>query len=97
MANFAECIIEKMPGVANPAARSAIMRSCYQKYPAGLLEIERGSGRGMFGFKDQDACIIKKAKDTPFQPAASAIAYACACLYKKPQFEGEMCDYPKVP
>lgn len=97
IANLANCIIEKMPGATNAAIHSAVLRSCFQKYPDGFLGIERGSGRGFFSFKDQDACIIKTAKETPFPPGASAIANACSCLYKKPEFEGEMCAYPRAP
>ena len=91
--DFATCILDKMPGTSNGAAQAAIHRSCIAEYPGGFTAIKRGSGRGIFGFKDQNACVIKKAKDTPWQYAAGAISIACFCLYKVPDFDGDMCSY----
>jgi hypothetical protein len=95
--DFATCILEKMPGTANGATQGAIYGTCRSEYPGGYFNVKRGSGRGIFGFKNQDSCVIKKAKDTPLQTAAGAISFACHCLYKEPTFEGEMCDYPPMP
>lgn len=93
--DFATCILDKMPGTSNGAAQAAIHRSCIAEYPGGYTVIKQGNGRGIFGFKDQNACVIKKAKDTPWQYAAGAISIACFCLYKESVFDGEMCAYKK--
>jgi len=89
--NFAECILDDMPGASNGAASGAVFRSCSQAYPEKYYGVIKGSGKGMFGFKDGNACTIKKGKATTFQPAASAIAVACGCLYDTPQVEGQTC------
>jgi hypothetical protein len=96
-ANFADCILDKAPGTANAAAASAVLRSCSSDYPNQYYEIEKGSGRGLFGFKDQDACIIKKSRDTAQHNAAIIIANACRCLYGEPAYNGEMCGKRPVP
>ena len=94
--NFAECILDRMPGTANQPAAMAVFRSCGSENPGQYEAIEQGSGLGFFGFKDQDACIIKKSKDTTQSNAAFMISRACRCLYQAPIFKGEMCDQPKV-
>ena len=91
--NFATCLLDKMPGSVNGATHAAIYRTCANEFPEKFTSIARGSGRGLFGFKDENACIIKKAKDTTFQYSAGAISIACHCLYKKPDFDGEICAY----
>ena len=51
----------------------------------------RTRGLGAAGERQREACIVKLAKETVFQPAASAIAVACRCLYDDPQFRGQTC------
>lgn len=95
--NYATCILDKMPGTANASTQYAIQRACSMDYPNGYYEISRGDGLGFLSFGDENSCIIKKAKDTPHQTAAGSIAKACGCLYQRPKFDGEKCDYPPVP
>jgi hypothetical protein len=90
--NFAECILSKMPGSANAATSGAVYQTCSQDFPDRYAGVIRGSGKGLFGYKDGNACIIKKGKETSFQPAASSIAVACRCLYDDPQFRGQTCS-----
>lgn len=92
--NFAECILDKMPGSTNGATHAAVFRACTQEHPGNYEAIEKGSGRGLFGFKDQNACTIKKARDTPFPYSAGAISIACGCLYSEPFFKNEFCVNP---
>lgn len=89
--NFATCVLDKMPGVQNAATSMAVMQTCRSEHPSWYSGVEKGSGRGIFGFSDGNACIIKKAASTPFQPAATAIAIACRCLYDKASQDGQMC------
>lgn len=96
-ANYAECILDKMPGSANGATHAAVIRSCTEKNPNVYFDIERGSGRGIFGFSDENSCIIKKAQSTAFQYSAGAIGMACTCLYKESSFKGEMCAVRQIP
>ena len=90
-ANFATCILDKMPGTQNGAVHVAVLQSCGQEHPARYSGVRKGDGRGLFGFSDGNACTLKKAASTPFQPSAGAIAVACRCLYDKPQADGQMC------
>ncbi|WP_127806795.1 hypothetical protein [Hydrogenophaga sp. NH-16] len=89
--NFASCILEKMPGSSNAATNAAVFQSCSAENPSLYRGVKMGSGRGLFGYKDGNACIIKLAASTQFQPAAASIAAACRCLYNKPPFDGATC------
>lgn len=91
-ANYATCILDKMPGTQNGAAHAAVIQTCIQEHPAGYSGVAKGSGRGLFGFKNGNACTIDKAKQTSFQPAATMIAVACRCLYDEPYIEGASCS-----
>lgn len=90
-ANYATCILDKMPGTANWATHTAVLQTCSHEHPARFSGVKKGSGRGLFGFADGNACIIKKAASTSFQPAATAIASSCRCLYDKPVVGGSSC------
>ena len=93
--NFAECILDKMPGVSNTPAVYAVNKTCGDKYPERYMEIKQGSALGWLGFETAEACTIKKSRDTSHQGAAGSIARACRCLYQEPSFEtGVMCAYP---
>lgn len=94
--NYATCILDKIGAVKNPASFGATMRSCASDHPRGYLNIKRGSGLGLFGPKNADACIIKYAEETTYPPASGAISAACSCLYGKESFKDEMCEYPEV-
>lgn len=94
-ANVAECILKNMPEVSNEPARAAVFRQCHTEYPNGMYEIKRGSGLGLFSYKNREECVIDKAKKTPHSGAAMNINAACNCLYIKPSFKGEMCAYKK--
>lgn len=97
-ANFAECILEKMPGSVNDAVTNAAHSTCAADYPARFFDIEQGSGLGIFDHSDANACVLKSAKNTPSNRASYQIAAACRCLYTPALFKGEMCDYrPKPP
>lgn len=97
LADYAECILDKMPKAANEAVTVAVLRTCAREEPGLYYDIERGSGRGIFGFSDPEQCTIKKSRDTTYNRAALLIATACRCLYGEPEFKGEACDYRKVP
>ena len=89
--NIAECILDRMPKVQNGPATYAVFQTCHDKFPYGYAEIEKGSGRGWFGFESGAECAAKKSSDTPSPQAASAIRAACNCLYDRPQYEGQRC------
>jgi hypothetical protein len=89
--NYAECILDKMPGTSNAPAAFAVSKSCTTEYAGQYGTVERGSGLGLFGFKDPEACIIKRSRDTAQPNAAFMIAAACRCLYGKPEFKGQTC------
>lgn len=82
-ANYATCILDKMPGTQNDVAATAIYQVCQSQHPAGMDGVTQGSGRGMFGFKSGPECTAKKAGDTRSNRAAVAIGVACRRLYDK--------------
>lgn len=83
-ANYAECLLEKLPGTANDVAANAIWETCQAKHPGGLQVIEQGSGRGWFSFKSGAECTAKTAGDTRSRMAALGISSACNKLYDPP-------------
>lgn len=95
--NYADCILDKMPGSENDAFTASVISTCSQENPGSFYSIEKGEGRGVFGFSDGNACIQKKSKDTRNQRAAFVIAGSCRCLYDKGSYEGEMCATRPVP
>lgn len=80
-ANFATCLLDKMPGTQNDIAAHATMQVCLSKNPGGIEAVAQGSGRGVFGFDSGAECTAKKAGDTRSQRAAVLIGIACRKLY----------------
>ena len=80
-ANYAACVLDKMPGVANDVAAHSVYQLCLQEHPGGLAAVPQGSGRGFFGYNSGAECTAKKAGDTRSQRAAYIIGAACQKLY----------------
>lgn len=80
-ANYATCILDKMPGTANDVAAGAIHQVCLADHAGGLQAVTQSSGRGLFGFKSGAECTAKKAGDTRSNRAAHTIGSACRKLY----------------
>ena len=83
--NYAECLLEKLPGAANQIVTSATVRICSKKYPAMFYGVEYGAGLSVFGFgySNPDECTADKAKNTQSHSAAALIRSACMRLYTK--------------
>ncbi len=79
--DYATCILDKAPGVANEAAAAAVHQVCLEENPGGLQAVAQGSGRGFFGFKSGAECTAKKASDTRSARAGLLISGACRRLY----------------
>lgn len=83
-ANFATCILDKMPEVQNDTAATLTYRACIEKHPAFFADVAQGSGRGWFSFKDGTDCILKKGAKTASPRAAQIIMMSCRRLYDAP-------------
>lgn len=83
-ADYATCILDRLPGVQNDAAATAAYHLCTSKYPGGLAAVKQGSGRGLFRFDSGAECTLKKAADTRSNRAAYMIGAACRKLYDEP-------------
>lgn len=81
-ANYATCILDKMPGTQNDVAATAVYQVCQAEHPGGIHAVAQGSGRGFFGFKSGAECTAKKAGATPSGRAALMIGVACRRLYE---------------
>lgn len=92
-ANFATCILDKMPGVANDVAANAVYRVCVDKHPG---DVEQGAGRGFFGYANGAECITAKAKDTRSARAAQIIGFACRKLYDESEITHFLRQEPKL-
>ena len=83
-ANFATCILDKAPGVANDTAAQAVYQVCMSEHTGGILAVPQGSGRGFFGFSSGAECTAKKAGETRSNRAAQLVGVACRRLYDEP-------------
>lgn len=81
--NFAECLLDKLPGVQNDATAYAAAQLCTSKYPERYDSIEQGSGRGLFSYESGAECALDKGADTLSSSAAGQIRVACNRLYNK--------------
>ncbi|PZA14964.1 hypothetical protein DNK49_19160 [Azoarcus communis] len=80
--NFAECIIESVPGVRHQQVLHAAIRACHDKYPAGIDSVKWGSGRGFFSkYNSTDECFAAEGRETSMSSAAIQIFQACNRLY----------------
>lgn len=86
-ANFATCILDKAPGVANDTAAHAVHQLCMSEHPGGLQAVPQGSGRGFFGFGSGAECTAKKAGETRSNRAAAMVGVACRKLYDDDAFD----------
>lgn len=85
-ANYATCILDKLPGTQNDVAAQANMQVCLSKYPGGIKSVPQGQGRGLFGFDSGAECTAKKASDTRSNRAAVLMGIACRQLYDEPEW-----------
>ena len=83
-ANYATCLLDKLPGTQNDVAAQANMQVCLDKHPGGIEVIPQGKARGLFGFNSGAECTAKKAGDTRSNRAAVLIGVACRKLYDEP-------------
>lgn len=95
--NYAECLLDNMPGIANAQAHAAAQQLCLRAHPNGFAEIQRGGGRGLFSRQTPEQCTLNKARDTQWPGSASMIRQACQCLYEQPQTPLRMCDGSLAP
>lgn len=79
--NFAECIIDRMPGAQNDAVAGAIARTCLAEHPGGITAVPQGSGRGWFGYESGNECIIKKGEKIVSRMGGNLLTEACNRLY----------------
>lgn len=83
--NYAECLLDKLPGTSSSIATVASINACAKKYPDRLDGVKYGAGLSLFGFgySSPDECAADKAKNTPNNQAAAQIMQACIRLYTK--------------
>lgn len=79
--NYAECVLDVVPGVQNDPAAYAAHQVCLSKFPGGLQAVKQGAGRGFFGYDSGAECTLKKAGGTRSQSGAAMISASCRKLY----------------
>lgn len=80
-ADYASCLLDKLPGTQNDVAAHAAHQLCVAKFPGGLQAVKQGSGRGFFGYDSGAECTFEKSADTPSRRAGMLIGAACKRLY----------------
>lgn len=89
--NYAECLLDNMPGIANEQSHWAGLNMCRSAHPQQFSNIEKGSGQGFFSKQSPEQCTLTKARDTRWQYSANMIRAACDCLYGDATRKGETC------
>ena len=83
-ANYATCLLDKLPGVQNKAATSAAVVMCQTDHPGGMAKVPQGGGRGIFAaYRSGSECTLEKSRDTRFIGAVRLINSACNRLYSE--------------
>lgn len=85
-ANYATCLLEKLPGLENDQAAAAANSICKTEYPGGFEEVPPGNGRGVLGYDSGAECALDKSGQTRSRAAAYMIRSACNRLYDKPNY-----------
>lgn len=86
--NFAECLLENMPGMQSAPVRFAAFNLCKDKYPGGFDSVPQGAGRGFFAKYDSGGeCTLAEGRDTRDHYASNMIAVSCRKLYDEPKFD----------
>ena len=92
-ADYASCLLEKMPSSQNYPATVAIIQLCGQRFPGGYSNVWQGAGRNeWFGYHSGLECAAAKAAGTVSAQAAVAIRRACNCLYNPPTSNAHSCQ-----
>lgn len=82
--NFAECLLEKLPGVQSHPAANAAFQICKSEHPSLWASVEQGSGRGLFAAYDSgDECTLEVSRSTPQHWAVMLMRRSCKLLYDK--------------
>lgn len=95
-ADFATCILDKAPQVANDTAAQAVYQVCLGEHPGGFEAVRQGSGRGLLAYKDGADCTVKLASNTWSNRAAVLIGAACRKLYDEANWEKGVMTAPKA-
>lgn len=83
-ANYATCLLDKLPGLENDHAASAAATLCRSEHPGGLSAIPLGDGRGLTGYDSGAECALDLSGATRSRDAAYMIRAACNRLYNAP-------------
>lgn len=85
-ANYATCLLDKLPGLENDQAAAAANTICKTEYPGGFETVPPGDGRGILGYDSGAECALDKSGETRSRAAAYMIRSACNRLYEKPNY-----------
>ncbi|SDG85258.1 hypothetical protein SAMN05216588_101189 [Pseudomonas flavescens] len=89
-ANYATCLLDKLPGVQNQAATTAAVVMCEADFPGGMAKVPQGDSRGVFAsYRSGSECTLEKSRDTRFVRAVQLISSACHRIYNEPHPKAE--------
>lgn len=86
-ANYAACVLKKLPGLASETAAQAAYQMCLLEHPGGFQVVPQGSGRSMQDYKSGAECTVAKSKDTRSERAKEVIGMACRQLYDESEID----------
>ena len=82
---YEDCILDKMPGVANDMTARAIVMVCKNEYPR-ILGVDAKKRTGWFDYKSGAECAAKKGKNTSSKLGGAIIFSTCNTLYEPPKY-----------
>ncbi len=80
---FAQCLLDRLPGVGNDTAAGQIYAKCLREFPPARDNPEPAPLYRWY--KDGPDCTIAKARDTASPFAGRLIMYACWRIYGPPR------------
>lgn len=81
--NWYECVLNRMPGVQNNYAASAILKSCYTEFGQPEPYAEHPPHGWFARYPSGDACTRAKAAGTGSELGARVLTAACHHLYDR--------------
>lgn len=77
--NYAECLLENLPGVRNDVAVTEIVRKCLSEFPEAFDGVKPRTS--IFGRQTWSECTLNYSKDIGAERGAALVRSACRRLY----------------
>lgn len=77
--NYAECLLENLPGIRNDVAVTEVVRKCLSEFPEGFDGVEPRTS--IFGQRTWSECTLEYGREISAERGARLVRAACRRLY----------------